>query len=77
MKLLTWNDVELTPRGNQRLRYEMIMDECRTHEGEWGKTVISYDTDKPVRLPIIDVALRDIGKSEQSFYVEIGAACYE
>lgn len=49
----------------------------QTHEGEWGKTIISYDTDKPVRLPIIDVALRDIGKSDQSFYVEIGAACYE
>lgn len=29
MKLLAWNDVELTPRGNQRLRYEMILDECR------------------------------------------------
>lgn len=29
MKFLTWNDVELTPRGNQRLRYEMITDECR------------------------------------------------
>lgn len=29
MKFLTWNDAELTPRGNQRLRYEMIIDECR------------------------------------------------
>lgn len=29
MKFLTWNDAELTPRGNQRLRYEMITDECK------------------------------------------------
>lgn len=29
LKLLAWNDVELVPRGNQRLRYEMIIDECR------------------------------------------------
>lgn len=29
LKLLGWNDLELTPRGNQRSRYEMIVDECR------------------------------------------------
>ena len=43
---------------------------------EWGKTIITYKTDKTVRLPIVDIALRDIGKSEQSFWVEIGAVCY-
>lgn len=48
----------------------------QTHSGQWGKTVVSYDTDKPVRLPIIDVALRDIGKYDQKFYVEVGAVCY-
>jgi len=32
LKLLAWNDVELTPRGNQRLRYEMIMDECKVSQ---------------------------------------------
>ncbi|TGZ53900.1 Collagen alpha-2(I) chain [Temnothorax longispinosus] len=77
LKFLAWNDVELTPRGNQRLRYEMIMDECRFHQDRWGKTIVSYETDKPVRLPILDVALRDIGKPEQSFSIEIGAACYD
>lgn len=29
LKLLSWNDAELTPRGNQRLRYEAIEDQCR------------------------------------------------
>lgn len=29
MKFLTWNDVELMPRGNQRLRYDIIIDECK------------------------------------------------
>ncbi|KYM93308.1 Collagen alpha-2(I) chain [Atta colombica] len=76
LKLLAWNDIELIPRGNQRLRYEMIMDECRVYRNKWGKTVVSYETDKPVRLPILDVALRDIGKPEQSFSIEIGPTCY-
>lgn len=29
MKLLAWNDVEIMSRGNQRLRYDVITDECR------------------------------------------------
>lgn len=26
---MTWNDVELTPRGNHKLRYDAVEDECR------------------------------------------------
>lgn len=26
---MAWSDVELTPRGNQKLRYEAIEDNCR------------------------------------------------
>lgn len=44
--------------------------------GNWGKTVISYTTDKATRLPIIDVATRDLGGETSSFWVEIGAVCY-
>lgn len=29
LKLLSWNDAELTPKGPQRLRYEAEVDECR------------------------------------------------
>lgn len=29
LKFLGWNDVEITPRGNQRLRYTVLEDECR------------------------------------------------
>jgi collagen type II alpha len=29
IKLMTWNDVEITPRGNQRFRYDVGEDECR------------------------------------------------
>ena len=29
LKLLSWNDVELLPRGNARLRYSVSEDDCR------------------------------------------------
>lgn len=32
LKLLAWNDVEITPRGNQRFRYEAVEDECRVRK---------------------------------------------
>lgn len=54
-----------------------IFVNSQLHQDHWGKTIVSYETDKPVRLPILDVALRDIGKPEQSFSIEIGAACYD
>nr|CAD7260945.1 unnamed protein product [Timema shepardi] len=76
LKLLAWNDAEITPRGNQRVRYEVAEDECRFKRNEWAKTVITYSTDKPVRLPILDVAVRDIGEESQSFWIEISPVCF-
>lgn len=29
LKLLSWNDAELTPRGPHRLRYDAIEDGCK------------------------------------------------
>jgi collagen type II alpha len=29
IKLLTWNDAEITPRGSSRFRYDVGEDECR------------------------------------------------
>jgi hypothetical protein len=43
---------------------------------EWAKTVINYTTDKAMRLPIVDVAVRDVGTEAQSFWLEIGPVCY-
>lgn len=43
---------------------------------EWAKTVISYSTDKAMRLPVVDVAVRDVGAENQSFWLEIGPVCY-
>ena len=43
----------------------------------WGKTTITYQTDKAIRLPFIDVAVRDVGAPEQAFWVEIGPVCFK
>ena len=32
LKLLTWNDSELTPKGPQRMRYDAFEDGCQVNE---------------------------------------------
>lgn len=55
LKLMTWNDNELLPKGPQRLRYEAHEDGCQHRSDVWSKTVISYTTEKSSRLPLTDV----------------------
>lgn len=76
IKLMTWNDNELTPKGPQRLRYEVLEDGCQHHSNTWSKTVISYSTEKPQRLPINDIAVRDFGRRDQQFFIELNSVCY-
>lgn len=76
IKLMTWNDNELMPKGPQRLRYEVTEDGCQYRSDTWSKTVISYTTEKAIRLPFVDVAVRDIGDENQQFFIELGPACF-
>lgn len=76
VKLMTWNDNELTPKGPQRLRYDVSEDGCQDRLDEWAQTVITYTTDKPLRLPLVDIAVRDFGNANQRFWVEISAVCF-
>ena len=52
-------------------------DLSQDEKPEWSRTVIRVDQDKPARLPVVDVALRDIGEPGQKFRLEIGPVCYE
>lgn len=54
----------------------VIMDFFQFKKPTWQKTVLKYTTDKAVRLPIVDVAIRDVGEDNQAFWIEIGKACY-
>ena len=47
------------------------------HTGEWSKTVLEYRTNKPSRLPILDVAPLDIGGADQEFGLDIGPVCFK
>jgi hypothetical protein len=47
------------------------------HENkEWALTVFSLKDAKPTRLPIVDIAVKDIGNKKQKFKIEIGQVCY-
>lgn len=76
LKLLAWNDAELTPKGSHRLSYTALEDGCKSRTDDWSRSVLSYTTDKATRLPIIDISIRDIGSEDQEFWVEIGAVCF-
>jgi collagen type II alpha len=76
IKLMAWNDLELTARGAKRSRYNVIEDECRWKKPEWAKTLIQYTTDKPQRLPIEDISVRDVGEQGQTIWIEVGAVCF-
>lgn len=43
---------------------------------EWQSSVFSVEDTKPQRLPIVDVAVRDIGNSRKKFKIELGPVCY-
>lgn len=75
-KLMAWNDLELTAKGNKRFTYAVKEDGCQNKSADWAKTVFSIEVDKPQRLPIVDMGLRDIGESDQTFKIEVGKACF-
>merc|ERR1739838_523434 len=71
------NDVELRAEGNSRFTFSVLEDGCTRHTGEWSKTVIEYRTNKPSRLPILDIAPLDIGGADQEFGMDIGPVCFK
>lgn len=70
------NDLELKAEGNSRFRYTVVEDSCGQSNGNWGKTVFEYRTQKTARLPIMDMAPVDIGSSDQEFGIDIGPVCF-
>lgn len=99
LKLLTWNDAELTAKGQQRLKYDALEDGCKVtsdertlyrrdlsfltkpfvfqaRSKEWSYSVLSYTTDKAIRLPITDVAMRDLSEPGHAFWIEISPVCF-
>lgn len=76
LRLMTISDTELNARGNNKFRYRVVEDGCKTKSSSWSATKIRYRTDKPQRLPFVDIGLRDVGEEGQSFKIEVGPVCY-
>lgn len=70
------NEMEIRAEGNSKLAYSVLEDGCTMHTGQWGKTVIEYRTPKTSRLPIVDIAPKDVGGPDQEFGVDIGPVCF-
>lgn len=71
------NDAELRPEGNSRFTYHVVQDGCSRKNNEWGKTVIEYRTNKPSRLPFLDIAPLDIGGANQQLGFDVGPVCFK
>lgn len=48
----------------------------QTKSASWSNTKIEYRTNKPQRLPFVDVGLRDVGQANQAFKIELGHVCF-
>jgi len=73
MKLLGANGVEMTAEGSET--YDIVEDGCQSGSKSTDKTVVQYVTKKTARLPIKDVAARDIG-DDKEFGIEMGPICF-
>lgn len=81
LRLMAHNDLELRapePHGdtNPAFTFTAFFDGCKDRSDKWSYTLLQYKSDKPQRLPIVDVAPRDIGFKNQEFGLEIGPACF-
>ena len=54
----------------------LFVDLLQQANGNVGKTVFEYRTQKTARLPIVDMAPVDIGGPDQEFGIDIGPVCF-
>lgn len=76
LQIMTVSDTELKARGNRKFKYRVIEDGCKARLPTWASTKIEYRTEKPQRLPFVDIGVRDVGEPNQSFKIELGPVCY-
>ena len=71
---MSWNDLEIKYRGKSQ--YEVIKDECKDKKNTWAQSVFKIESNKPTRLPIVDVKVKDFGGANQAFKIEVGRVCF-
>nr|AZZ86130.1 collagen [Bemisia tabaci] len=81
LSLLGYNDAIISPKNSKSLRYETETEQTYTEHDEKITTdyLLSYTTDRPERLPIMDVDLSEVLKASTSLTeltVTVGSACF-
>ncbi|XP_022779253.1 collagen alpha-2(I) chain-like, partial [Stylophora pistillata] len=76
IKMLTVNGLELHARSSNKFKPTLVGDDCTVKDGSWHRTTLEVDTPKPHRLPVLDVAVYDIGDSGEEFGLEFGRVCF-
>lgn len=81
LRLMSHNDLELRAPEQQgdtnpAFTFHALFDGCKGRSDQWSHSLLQYKSEKPQRLPIVDVAPRDIGLKNQEFGLDIGPACF-
>lgn len=74
ISLMSWNDLEYKPGG--KFMYDVTKDECQYGKSDWASTIVRINTNKPTRLPVVDLKVADFGRRDQEFKVELGQVCF-
>jgi len=74
LSFMSWNDLEIHHRG--RFKYSVIEDDCKKRDGSWHKAVFKITSNKPTRLPIVDLKVEDAMRPGQKFKLEVGQVCF-
>ena len=74
VSLMSWNDLEYKHKG--KFQYEVVRDECGGEDGDWAEAELRINTDRPTRLPVVDLKLADFGSKDQAIKVEVGQVCF-
>ena len=67
VSLMSWNDLEYKHKG--KFQYEVVKDECWGED--WAEAVLRINTDRPTRLPVVDLKLADF----EDFSIKISTDC--
>jgi len=76
IKMLTINGLELHAKSSNKFKPKLLGDDCKIKDGSWHRTTLEVDTPKPHRLPVLDVAVYDIGDTGEEFGLEFGRVCF-
>jgi hypothetical protein len=76
--IMSDDDNKMMTNGHHTNRLNVISkDGCKLKDNKWHKTVFEVDTTLGSRLPIVDIAVSDVGGEGQEFGIEVGPICFQ